>query len=166
MRGSTAEPTGGIPSLTPAEITQIYVEVFGRSPDGTELASEMENAMKYSAAGIERQIRNRGGNVAGSGLRGDEGAAPLTVPAPPPAISGNVITMGPAALAPAVTPTGPTGTLAAPNVYPIYPGGGYGGGGYNPGPLAPASGGLFGLDTTTLMIIAVAGAAAFYFLRK
>jgi hypothetical protein len=161
MRGDTTAPDNGIPSLTPAEITAIYQEVFNRPPDANELATDSANALKYSAAGIERGIRLRGSNDAGSGVRGDENLPSLTFQVPHPAIAGNVVTMGPAALAPTSTPTGPTGTLAAPNTYgapiglqggPIYV------------PATPAA--SFGLDATTLLIIAAMAAGAFFFLRK
>lgn len=175
MRGSTAEPTGGVPSLTASEITDIYGEVFNRPPDATELASELENALKYSAAGIERQIRLRASNAPNTGVRGDENLAPLSVHvAVPTPIAGNVATVGPAALEPSGTPTGPTGTLAAPNVYgpgtymqqPSYSPGGAGPTGivrgYTPS-AAPSAGGF---DTTTLLIIGAMAVAAYFLLVK
>lgn len=146
----TAEPVGA-PSLTDNEIAQLYVWWIGRPPEGNELPSERQNALKYSAAGIERQIANRAGNVGGSGVRGDEGSAALTVPAPPRAIpadvAGSLITMGPSAL---YQPTnGPTG-LAGP----------YAGAYYS---AAPSVGGF---SLTTLAILAAVVGAAIYFMRK
>jgi|SRR5882672_242498 len=175
MIGSTAEPTGGIPSLTDSEIVQLYQQYLHRSPDGTELASERENALKYSAAGIERQIANRAGNTAGSGIRGDEGLAPLTVPyvppapvAVPPSQVGNVVSMGPSAIQPGPSSSGPTGTLT-----------GYYGSAYGPipnyGPGAPspsfvggssAAAGPLGLSWEMWLILGAAAVAAWYFLVK
>src|SRR5882672_5678440 len=111
MIGSTAEPTGGIPSLTDSEIVQLYQQYLHRDPDGTELASERDNALKYSAAGIERQIANRAGNVAGSGIRGDEGAAPLTVPATVVAHVLSGVPSGAVSGGNTAVPVGPTGNV-------------------------------------------------------
>jgi hypothetical protein len=156
MIGSTAEPTGGIPSLTDGEIYTLYQKYLFRNPDAQELASERENAMKYSAAAIERQIANRGSNVAASGVRGDEGLPSLTVAAP---IAGNVITMGMAANTAGVSVTGPTGTV--PSTYGPYaapPNAMY------QGNIGGAS--IGGLSMTTIGILVVMAGAAFYFFRK
>lgn len=158
MIGSTAEPTGGIPSLTDGEIVQLYQQYLFRGPDSGELASERENAMKYSAAGIERQIANRAGNVGGSGVRGDEGLPSLTVPASHAAA---VVTMGPAAIISAPSAAGPTGTIQA-----------YGGGGGSAlapygyaNPYAqPAT--ILGFPLTTVALIAVMAGAAWYFVTR
>lgn len=124
-RGDTLEPALGVPSLTPGEIDSIYREAFGRATEGNEMASELENANKYSAAAIERQIKNRASNAAGSGVRGDEGKPSLTIPralpvTPPqnpfiyttqPVPIGSLATVGPAGIerfadGPTVGPTG------------------------------------------------------------
>lgn len=151
--GDTNEPVGA-PSLSPAEIMSLYQQYLHRTPTDSELASEIENSWKYSAAGIERQIMNRAGNVAGSGVRGDEGLAPLTVayvPPPPvlrPEVIGSVITMGASAI-PGGVASGPTG-LVSP-------------GGYTPGAYYPSAS-LGGLSMTTLLILAALAAAAYYLL--
>lgn len=166
MIGDNSEPTGGVPSLTDGEIYILYQKYFHRDPDARELASERENAMKYSAAGIERQIANRASNTAGSGVRGDEGLPALTVAAPPPAIAdnhaGNIVTMGAAAFAPGATASGPTG-----NIQGMYGGGGsalapgyYASGA--PG-VAPAST-IFGMSTTTVLLLLAIAGAGYYFL--
>jgi len=158
MIGDRNEPTGGVPSLTDGEIITLYQKYLHRGPDAQELASERENAMKYSAAGIEGQIADRGGNVPLSGVRGDETRAPLTIPAQ---IAGNVATMGPAAIVLGPTAAGPTGTIPA-----LY---GASGSAQNPGAyygasVAPSFGGF---SVTTLAIVAVVAGAAWYFvLRK
>lgn len=159
--GDTSEPYGS-PSLSDQEIIALYQRHLGRSPDAVELGSERENAMKYSAAGIERQIANRASNAPTSGVRGDEGRAPITIPyvppPPPPAAPlvipqsqlGNVLTMGPSALAAGPMPSGPTGLMSP----------GYGG-------SVPMSASLGGFDMTTLIILAAVAAAAYLlFLRK
>lgn len=168
MIGSTAEPTNGIPSLTDGEIYTLYQKYLHRDPDSGELASERENAMKYSAAGIERQISLRAGNAPNTGVRGDEGLPSLTVAAPPPVYdshAGSVIAAGPAAIVNGPTPTGPTGlqtaTMPAPYASPAYAGGQapyYG--------ASAASGGLFGMSMTTLLVLAAAAGAAWYFFVK
>src|SRR5262245_43627131 len=111
---STSEPVGA-PSLSDSQIIQLYNWWLNRPPDPTELQSERENALKYSAAGIERQIALRAGNVASSGVRGDEGAASLTVARPAPIVTtqvGNVVATGAAAIAPSAAPqTGPLGLM-------------------------------------------------------
>lgn len=153
--GDTNEPVGA-PSLTPEEIIFLYQKYLQREPTATELKSEVENSYKYSAAGIERQIANRAGNVAGSGVRGDEGLAPLTVPyvPPPPVIRpdviGSVITMGASAIPYGPGPSGPTGS-----VYPT--------GAYAPASYFPAAG-VGGLSMTTLLLLAALAAAAYYVL--
>lgn len=170
--GRTAEPVGG-PSLTDSEIVQLYQWWLNRPPDPVELASERENAFKYSAAGIERQIANRSGNVAGSGVRGDEGAAPLTTPYVPPAAThadaGNVAASGASAAASslAIAPAGPTGLVAPWRDLPQY-GGNIGGGGLSGNYGATAGGGfLGGLSLTTVLIgVAVLGAGFFLWSRR
>jgi hypothetical protein len=114
----TAAPVGA-PSLSDSEIINLYNYWLNRPPDPVELASERDNAMKYSAAGIERQIANRSGNVAGSGVRGDEGSVSLSIAAPSPvyvshADAGNYAATGAAAGAAslAIAPAGPTGLVA------------------------------------------------------
>lgn len=163
--GDVIAPHDGIPSLTDQEIIALYNQYLGRGPDSGELASERDNAMKYAAAGIERQIANRAGNVAGSGVRGDEGLAPLTQPYIAPAAPnvplyvpqgqvGNVITMGPAAASPSPMPMGPTGTI-----YPAY------GSPFPPGGVFGAQGlGIGGLSMSTLLLIAALAGAAYYLL--
>lgn len=104
--------TPSAPSLTASDVTQLYQWWLNRPPMSDELASELDNATRYSAAGIERQIANRAGNVAGSGVRGDEGAPSLTVqPAPIlDAHAGSVASVGVAAIAPyAPAQAGPVG---------------------------------------------------------
>lgn len=160
---STLEPVGA-PSLSDSEIINLYNWWLGRPPDSVELASERENALKYSAAGIERQIALRSGNVAGSGVRGDEGAAPLTVARPAPIVSsqvGNVVATGAAAIAPtAPIQAGPVG-LMTPSYMPgaySYP---------SAQQVYQASVLPGGFSFTTIAIVAaVAGAAWFLFLRK
>lgn len=162
MIGDTAEPTGGVPSLSDAEIVQLYQKYIRRPPDDVEFASERQNALRYSAAGIERQIANRASNVPSIGIRGDEGLAPLTIPAPvlvPDNHLGNVLTMGPAAIVPGLSYSGPTGLK--PGTYGQFlPGA-------SSGYLGPAGASLpFGLDATTLLVIAAMAGAAYYFLVK
>jgi hypothetical protein len=162
----TQEPIGG-PSLSDAEIVQLYQWWLGRPPDPVELSSERENAWKYSAAGIERQIANRSGNVASSGIRGDEGAPSLTVAAPivSHADAGNVATAGASAASAglAIAPSGPTGLVAPWRDLPQY-GGSYPGAGYATGSMvAPGAGGGFGgLSLTTIAIGALVLGAGFY----
>lgn len=163
-RGSTAEPTGGVPSLTTDELIAIYQEYGHRAPDAGELSSDSANAMKYSAAGIERGIAQRFSNVAGSGVRGDEGLPSLTVPAPlviPQSQIGNVITMGAAAIQPGLSQSGPTGLNVGTYGQPA-------GGGYYPSYAAGAGSGLpFGLTPMTLLLLAgVAGGAWYFLVRK
>lgn len=159
MIGDQNEPTNGIPSLTDGEIDTLYNKYFRRGPDARELASERENAMKYSAAAIERQIANRAGNVAGSGVRGDEGLPSLTIPAQH---VGNVMTMGAAAIAPGATATGPVGNVPA-----LY-GGPAGSSASVPGAYYANTGGatIAGLPIVTVAILALMAGAAWYFLRK
>jgi len=159
--GDTSEPVGA-PSLTEQEIIFLYQKYLGRPPDANELASEKENALKYSAAGIERQIMLRAGNVASSGIRGDETLAPLTVPySPPPVVRessmGGYVTTGPSATSAGPVPVGPTGLMYASAA------GAYNGGYYTPQPSAPSLGGI---SMTTILILAAMAGAAFYFLRK
>lgn len=151
----TAEPVGAR-SLTDSEIVQLYQWWLLRPPSADEMQSERENSNKYSAAGIERQIANRAGNVSGSGVRGDEGLRSLTVAAPIiVAHSGSVAASGPAAIAPTADPqTGPLG-LSTPGAQYPYPSQYYG--------AAPRAG--LGLSVGTLAIgAAVIGAA--WFLAK
>jgi hypothetical protein len=155
----TSEPVG-VPSLTDAQIVQLYNWWLNRPPSNDELISERENALKYSAAGIERQIANRSGNVAASGVRGDETSGALTVAAPIiPSQVGNVATMGPSAIAPGAGPqTGPLG-LSTPSAAPYAPSTYYGAA----GPIQGIS--IFGLSLTTIAIgVAVLG-AAWYLLK-
>jgi len=187
-RGDTLEPALGVPSLTAGEITQIYQEAFGRPPTGSELSSELENANKYSAAGIERQIRNRAANAPGTGIRGDEGLPALTMPrpirnnpVPPPSAVvsplppvGSVVTSGPSTPSGDTPPTvGPTG-LANPLLPINYatmqygPKFGYSGGNgglalAQPVPSAPGSSGF---DLTTYLIIGGMALAAWYLFVK
>jgi hypothetical protein len=152
----TSEPVG-VPSLTDAQIVQLYNWWLNRPPTNDELISERENALKYSAAGIERQIANRAGNVAGSGTRGDETSGALTVAAPIiPSQVGNIATMGPAAIAPgAVSQGGPLGLSSAA--------GQYGAPSTYYASAAPVS--LFGLSLTTIAIGAAVLGAAWYLLK-
>lgn len=151
----TTEPTGGVPSMSDSEIVQAYNWWLNRPPDGSELSSERANALKYSAAGIERQIAMRSGNVASSGVRGDEGLAPLTMPAPILSSHvGSVVTVGAAAIAPdGVTQTGPLGLMTPAGV--AVPAGNYYG-----ASVVPA-----GLSLTTILIGAAVLGAGFYLLR-
>jgi hypothetical protein len=168
---STAAPTGGVPSLTASQITDIYNYYLHRPPTSDELASEMENALKYSAAGIEQQIALRAGNVAGSGIRGDEGLPALTQPPPPPVVS----QVSGALDAPAanVPPAGLYGTInpSLPINYATNQVGrqfGYGdyqtGGGLVPTQASAAGGG--GFSMMTLLIIAAVGVAAYFLVVK
>lgn len=155
----TQEPTGGVPSLSDSEIVQLYNWWLNRPPDGSELNSERGNALKYSAAGIERQIAMRAGNVASSGIRGDEGSTALTVAAPIiDSHVGSVVTVGASAIAhPDLVTSGPLGLMT-----PDRPVAGY----YNI-PGAPMTAGFSGggLSMTTILIgAAVLGAA--WFLMK
>ena len=153
--GDTNEPVGA-PSLSEGEIISLYQKYLGRSPDGGELASEKENALKYSAAGIERQIANRAGNVAGSGVRGDEGLPSLTVPYVPPAALASVLTMGPTAIPTSYMPIGPSGPtgLVNPNFTTTM---------YRP---TASAAGPFGLDMTTMLLLAAVAFAAYYLLVR
>jgi hypothetical protein len=165
----TTAPTGGVPSLTPDQITQLYQYYLHRPPDSAELASEMENALKYSAAGIERQIANRAGNVAGSGIRGDEGLPALTQPPPPPVVS--AVTTSLATPDATVPPAGLFGTInpSLPINYATNQSGrqfGYGAyqtGGGLPAVAASAGGGF---DMMTLLVIGAIGVAAYFLLVK
>lgn len=188
--GDTYAPALGQPSLTPAEITSLYLKYLQRPPDATEMASEMENANKYSAAGIERQIALRSGNTAGSGVRGDENLPALTIPrpvpvAPVPAVDlrnqvrvesgggmlapvGSVATFGPAGTLDTSFTAGPVGLVRPPgNVVPgreVYTSGNFiGGGGAPVTESLPAAAG--GLDTTMLLVLAGVGFAAWYLLK-
>jgi hypothetical protein len=159
---STDAPVGA-PSLTDSQIIQLYNWWLGRPPDSVELASERENALKYSAAGIERQIANRAGNVSGSGVRGDEGAPSLTIVRPAPIVStqvGSIVSTGVSAIAPGAAPqTGPLGLMT-----PSYLPGSYA---YPSAQQNYSASVLGGFSFTTIAIAAVvAGAAWFLFLRK
>ena len=152
--GQTAEPTGGVPSLTAAQITNLYQLYLNRPPTVDELASEQQNALKYSAAGIERSIADRGSNTAGSGVRGDEGQPALTVPVEH---AGNVVSTGPGAITPSTaTAGGPTGPIPATlggavSSYAI------------PSSIAPTGGGF---DLTTMLILGAVGVAAYLLIKK
>lgn len=63
---------GGGALLTPDSLTSLYLATFGRPPDANEMASDLDNARRYGDAGVVRGIQLRAGNVAGSGVRGDE----------------------------------------------------------------------------------------------
>lgn len=152
--GDTAQPTNGVPSLTDSEIVSLYQKWLGRGPDASELASERENALKYAAAGIENQIANRAGNTPASGVRGDEGQAPLTVPA---SQAGHVAALGPAAIV--VNPdsySSPAGLAAASPTLVAQPSGSTS--------FAPttSTASVGGLSLPTILIGAVALGAAFY----
>lgn len=178
MIGSTAAPTGGVPSLTTSEITQLYQQYLGRSPDASELSSEMENALKYSAAGIERQIANRAGNVAGSGVRGDEGAPSLTVYTPPPPVA-SIVTAGPSVPTATTPPTVGSIGLANPsapiNYATMQPGahygysggsGGYDGSGIIAGTPYAAQAQQTGMSLVTWAILGGIAIAAYYLLNR
>lgn len=157
---STQAPTNGIPSLTDAQITLLYQTYLGRPPDATELASEEQNALKYSAAGIENQISLRAGNTPGSGIRGDEGQAPLTVQ---PAVVAHVLSGVPIAAVSSdantnMLPVGPTGTIQAVQGSPIVT--------TAAGVSVPAASTIGGFDTTTLLILAAMGIGVFLLLRR
>jgi hypothetical protein len=147
----TQEPTGGVPSMSDAEIVRAYNWWLNRPPDGSELESERGNALKYSAAGIERQIAMRSGNVASSGTRGDEGLAPLTKPAPIyDSHVGSIITSGPSAIGPYNgVQGGPIGLMSPGQAY--YPNTFYG------AATQPA-----GLSMTTILIGAAVLAGAWF----
>src|SRR6266850_2321673 len=67
----TARATGG-GNLDPSTLTSLYLQTFGRPPDANEMATDLDNARRYGDAGVIRGIQLRSGNVAGSGVRGDE----------------------------------------------------------------------------------------------
>src|SRR6266850_101688 len=67
----TAPATGG-GNLDPSTLTSLYLQTFGRPPDANEMATDLDNARRYGDAGVIRGIQLRSGNVAGSGVRGDE----------------------------------------------------------------------------------------------
>lgn len=175
MIGDTYAPSGA-PSLTAGEITQLYQQYLGRTPTAAEMASEQENALKYSAAGIERQISLRAGNVAGSGIRGDEGLPNLTVPRPAPVVLqsqvvgnnvplGSVATMGAAGTLDTEQTVGPVG-LSGPVPGRALPTG-YDGSGINPGGMyTPAAIAQTGSSLVFYVLIGGAALAAYYFLRK
>ncbi len=170
--GDTTAPTGGVPSLTADEITSLYLKYLGRPPEGNELASELENANKYSAAGIERQIANRASNVAGSGIRGDEGLPSLTQPAP----VASAVTAGPstpsASTPPTVGPTGLANPIAPINYATMQTGAQYGytprsgGGGTTFVPAGGGGGGLFGGGIMTWLVVGGVAFGAWYLLKK
>lgn len=154
--GDTNQPINGIPSLTASELLSLYAK-YNIVPGPTDLSSDQENALKYSAAGIERQIALRAGNVPNSGIRGDENLAPLTVAA---TVEGHAVTLGVAAVAPppAGGPTGTTtfstsGGFLTPSGSPVALAPGV-------GPISSISVG--GIDLTTILIGAVALGAAWY----
>jgi hypothetical protein len=163
-------PTGGVPSLTAGQITDIYEFYLHRPPTSEELVSEQENALKYSAAGIENQIALRAGNVAGSGIRGDEGLPPLTQAPPPPVVSqvsGALDAPGsnvpPAGLYGTINPSLPI-NYATNQVGRQFGYGGYQtGGGLLPTTQASAAGGF---SMTTLLILAAVGVAAYFLVVK
>lgn len=173
MIGDTYAPALGQPSLTASEITALYQQYLGRAPYPSELSSELENANKYSAAAIERQISLRAGNAPGSGVRGDEGApsltiarpnAPAMVVTPAGAPVGSLATMGAAGTLDTAPTVGPTG-LSQPNTVPgrtFY----YG----EDAPMSVSSssaggGGLFGMDAMTMVVVAGVAAAAYFLLK-
>lgn len=184
--GDTYAPALGQPSLSPAEITQLYMKYLLRPPDAQEMASEMENANKYSAAGIERQIALRAGNAPASGVRGDETLAPLTIPrpvapampyAPPPDLRtqvtvdnapvGSVATFGPAGTLDTGYSGGPVGLVGpAGNVVPgrsVTTAGNFVAG--NGGGLLAAPSASGGMDMMTLVVIGGMAFAAWYLLK-
>jgi hypothetical protein len=64
--------TIGGSALDASTLTAIYLQQFGRPPDTNEMMSDLDNARRYGDAGVIRGIQLRAGNVAGSGVRGDE----------------------------------------------------------------------------------------------
>lgn len=60
-------PAAGQPSMNTGDVQAAYQKAFGRSADPRELASELENANKYGAAGIQNQIARRTNNAPNSG---------------------------------------------------------------------------------------------------
>ena len=155
--GQTAQPTGGVPSLTASQIVGIYENWLGRDPDANELATDQQSALKYSAQGVEIQIANRSNNAPGSGQLGTVGLQDgNTIPA---AVAGNVLSVGPAALVSAPAPVGPTGTIYTTQGAPIYSAGvGV--------PAVAAASSIGGLSMTTLLLIGGVAIAAFLLLRK
>lgn len=188
--GDTYAPALGQPSLTASEIQQLYSK-YNLTMSSSDLASELENANKYSAAGIERQIALRAGNAPGTGIRGDEGAPSLTitrpVAPPPPALVaneqdwraqiqtssgaplGSVANFGPAGMLDTGYSGGPVGLVHSDpgNVVPGRVVVNYG----NTGGVAPtaldagAGGGGGGFDMTTVLLIAAMAAGAWYLLK-
>jgi len=70
-------PQLGGSQLDAGTLTSLYLQLFGRPPDANEMASDLDNARRYGDAGVIRGIQLRAGNVAGSGIRGDEGLPSL-----------------------------------------------------------------------------------------
>lgn len=152
-------PVLGQPSLTRSEVISLYTKYGINDYTENDIASDLENANKYSAVGIEGQIAKRATNVPGTGY------APVpiipvinaTPPATPPSVVGNVLANGPTANT--TSPVGPTGPIIAvqgPGVQGVS----------TPADAtryaAPAS----GISSTTILIgVAVLGAAAFLLLR-
>lgn len=124
-------PALGQPSMNAGDVTQAYQQAFGRAPDARELASELENANKYSKSGILDQIARRTSNDPGSGDYGvadwskvaggqsssaDSGGPVITLP---PGGTGGTPRPQAAPVQEAPDPTLPIGTLipqAAPGV--------------------------------------------------
>lgn len=164
----TSAPAPGQSSMTDAMIIQAYQYWLGRSPyspsnpgpdgDTSELASEENNALKYSAAGIERTIAARSGNVPGAPAV----ALPsVTVPYVAPVVvtadvAGNVAAVGPSATQ--TSAVGPTGLIVAtqgPTVTPAVVS----------TASAPTST-ILGFDPTTLIILAVVAGAAWFLIKR
>lgn len=161
MIGDSFPPPLGQPSLTRDEIITLYNR-YGLSYSESDIASDLENANKYSATGIEGQIAKRASNVAGSGVAVVPVITVLNSTPPltnvPDSHVGNVLATG-APIAPGTyAASGPTGL--APGYYggPVYPGG------TPAGTNAAAS--IFGFSPLTLIVLVAMAGAAFYFLRK
>lgn len=120
---------------------------------------------------FREQYRRRGGAPTGVSSVATEGSAKppdpkyaaqqiinANPPKVPPAIAGNVVTIGPAALVPSGASTGPTGLVAGPQIYPD-------GAGTAGGLLLPTSGGG-GLNLNLVLLIAGAAAVAYFVFRR
>lgn len=142
------------------DVEQLAAKLMGEAGFIKQLGGNPQGAFEL----FRQQYQRRGSGTpgvspdsttlnTGSAKVPDPAFAARAIAAANPAIAGNVVTMGPAAIAPSGTATGPTGTLMGPQTYS------------SPGLLGPISAGG-GINTTWLLIGAAAFAGYWFFLRK